>query len=149
MMPEVFATGFMVGLIEFACIQAINPHIDWPREQSVGIRIDVNHTAATPPGLTVTVKGILERVEGRRLFFSVSADDGIDQITEGIHERFVIDAEKFKAQVAAKGRQGRRLACLSKGASAFRNDDFCFLFSIYFFLNARPLDMPARTPINC
>ena len=101
-MPEVFATGFMVGLIEFACIQAINPHLDWPREQSVGIRINVNHTAATPPGLTVTVHGTLDRVEGRRLFFSVTADDGIDQITEGTHERFVIDAEKFNAQVAAK-----------------------------------------------
>ena len=101
-MPEVFATGFMVGLIEFACIQAINPHLDWPDEQSVGIRIDVNHTAATPPGFTVTVKGTLERVDGRRLFFSVSADDGVDQITEGTHERFVIDAEKFKAQVAQK-----------------------------------------------
>ena len=102
MMPEVFATGFMVGLIEFACIKAINPHIDWPREQSVGIRINVNHTAATPPGLTVTVRVTLDRVDGRRLFFSVSADDGIDQITEGTHERFVIDAEKFKAQVAEK-----------------------------------------------
>lgn len=102
MMPEVFATGFMVGLIEFACIQAINPHIDWPKEQSVGIRIDVNHTAATPPGFTVTVRGTLDRVEGRRLFFSVSADDGVDQITEGTHERFVIDAEKFNTQVTEK-----------------------------------------------
>jgi fluoroacetyl-CoA thioesterase len=101
-MPEVFATGFMVGLIEFACIQAINPHIDWPREQSVGIRIDVKHMAATPPGLTVTVRGTLDRVEGRRLFFSISADDGIDRIAEGTHERFVVDAEKFKGQVAVK-----------------------------------------------
>jgi fluoroacetyl-CoA thioesterase len=102
MMPAVFATGFMVGLIEFACIKAINPHIDWPREQSVGIRVNVDHTAATPPGLTVTVKGTLDRVEGRRLFFSISAHDGIDQITQGSHERFIIDAEKFNAQVARK-----------------------------------------------
>jgi fluoroacetyl-CoA thioesterase len=101
-MPRVFATGFMVGLVEWACIQAINPHLDWPREQSVGTDVRLNHTAATPPGLTVTVRVKLEKVEGRKLAFSVTADDGIDKITEGTHERFVIDAAKFNARVAAK-----------------------------------------------
>lgn len=72
-MPEVFATGFLVGLLEWACIKAINPHLDWPREQSVGTHIDVSHEAATPPGLTVTVKVELVAVEGRRLSFSVEA----------------------------------------------------------------------------
>ncbi len=101
-MPKVLATGFMVGLFEWACIQAINPHLDWPREQTVGIDIRVNHLAATPPGLTVTVKGWLEKVEGRKLSFSLVADDGLDKISEGRHERFVIDAAKFNAKVAAK-----------------------------------------------
>jgi fluoroacetyl-CoA thioesterase len=101
-MPQVLATGFMVGLFEWACIQAINPHLDWPREQTVGIDIRVNHVAATPPGLTITVKGSLDRVEGRKLSFSLVADDGLDTISEGTHERFVIDAEKFNAKVAAK-----------------------------------------------
>ena len=101
-MPEVFATGFMVGLFEFACIHAINPHIDWPKEQTVGIHVNVSHTAATPPGLTITVRGTLEEVEGRKLVFSIRADDGVDQISSGTHERFVIDAEKFNAQVSAK-----------------------------------------------
>ena len=104
-MPKVFATGFMVGLFEFACIRAINPHIDWPNEQSVGISINVNHTAATPPGLTVTVNGTLDRVEGRKLTFSLVADDGVDTISKGIHERFIIHAEKFNAQVEAKARK--------------------------------------------
>lgn len=101
-MPKVFATGFMVGLFEFACIQAINPHIDWPKEQTVGIHINVNHTAATPPGFTVTVKGKLEKVEGRKLTFSIVADDGVDKISEGTHERFVINAEKFNASIDDK-----------------------------------------------
>jgi fluoroacetyl-CoA thioesterase len=101
-MPRVLATGFMVGLFEWACIQAINPHLDWPREQTVGIDIRVNHTAATPPGLTVTVKGSLDRVEGRKLTFSLAADDGLDLISAGTHERFVIDAAKFNAKVATK-----------------------------------------------
>ena len=67
MMPEVLATGFLVGLIEWACIQAVNPYLDWPKEQTVGIGINVTHSAATPPGLTVTVKVKLERMEGRKL----------------------------------------------------------------------------------
>jgi len=102
-MPKVLATGFMVGLFEWACIQAINPHIDWPVEQTVGIQVNLSHLAATPPGLTVTVKGKLEEVQGRKLSFSIIADDGVDTISEGRHERFVIDAAKFNAKMAAKG----------------------------------------------
>ena len=102
-MPEVFATGFLVGLFEFACIKAINPHIDWPREQTVGIGIQIDHTAATPPNFTVTVKGTLTHVEGRKLTFSLEADDGVDTISKGVHDRFIIDAEKFNAQVKKKG----------------------------------------------
>lgn len=101
-MPEVFATGFMVGLFEWTCIQAINPHIDWPREQTVGIDVKLNHIAATPPGLTVTVNVKLEAVEGRKLVFSIVADDGIDKISEGTHDRFIIDAAKFNAKMAVK-----------------------------------------------
>ncbi len=101
-MPQVFATGFMVGLFEYACIQAMNPHLDWPKEQTVGVGINIDHTAATPPGFTVTVKGTLEKVEGRKLTFKIVADDGEDQISEGTHERFVINAEKFNAGVRAK-----------------------------------------------
>ncbi len=102
LMPRVFATGFMVGLFEWACIQAINPYIDWPREQTVGVAINLTHTAATPPGLTVTIKGKLEKVEGRKLTFSLAADDGIDKISEGSHERFVIDAAGFNSKAAYK-----------------------------------------------
>ena len=102
LMPEVLATGFMVGLIEWTCIQAVNPHIDWPKEQTVGIGINVTHIAATPPGLTVTVKVTLVKVDGRKLTFSLAPDDGIDTISEGIHERFVIDVEKFNARVFQK-----------------------------------------------
>jgi len=101
-MPNVLATGFMVGLFEWTCIQAINPHIDWPREQSVGIDVKLNHIAATPPGLTVTVNVKLEEVEGRKLVFSIVADDGIDKISEGTHDRFIIDAAKFNAKMADK-----------------------------------------------
>jgi fluoroacetyl-CoA thioesterase len=102
-MPEVFAPGYLVGLLEFACIKFINPHIDWPRQQTVGIHIDVSHTAATPPGMTVTVKGRLEEVDGRKLRFYLEAFDDRDKISSGTHDRFIIDAGKFNAAVAEKG----------------------------------------------
>jgi fluoroacetyl-CoA thioesterase len=104
-MPEVLASGFMVGIIEWACIQALNPHLDWPREQSVGVGFQLSHVAATPPGLTVTVQVELKTVEGRKLTFAIRAEDDVDLISEGIHERFVIDAARFNAKMAAKARR--------------------------------------------
>lgn len=101
-MPEVFATGFMVGLLEWTCIQAINPHLDWPREQTVGVHINVSHEGATPPGFDVTVTVELVAVEGKKLIFEVSAHDGVDTISRGRHERFVIDKAKFDARLATK-----------------------------------------------
>ena len=101
-MPEVFATGYMVGLMEFACIKFINPHIDWPRQQTVGIHINVSHTAATPPGMTVTVKGRLDAIDGRKLSFSLKAFDDRDLISSGSHDRFIIDAGKFNASIEKK-----------------------------------------------
>lgn len=103
-MPEVFATGFMVGFLEWACIVAVKPHLDWPEEQTVGTHINVSHTAATPPGFEVTAKVRLVTVEGRRLVFDVEAHDNVDLISKGTHERFVINRAKFleKARQKAK-----------------------------------------------
>lgn len=101
-MPEVFATGFMVGFLEWACIDAIKPHLDWPDEQSLGIHINVSHTAATPPGLLVTARVKLVEVNGRRLVFEVEADDGVDIIATGAHERFVIDRDRFNQKIRNK-----------------------------------------------
>lgn len=101
-MPEVFATGFMVGFLEWACIKAVIPHLDWPQEQTVGTHINVSHSAATPPGLVVTAKVKLVEVDGRRLVFEVEAHDGVDVISKGIHERFVIDRERFAKKVGQK-----------------------------------------------
>lgn len=106
-MPKVLATGFMVGLFEWACIQALNPYIDWPDEQTVGIGVQFSHLAATPPGLTVTAHVKLEKVEGKKLTFSIVADDGVDKISEGTHERFIINAAKFNAKVEAKAALAR------------------------------------------
>jgi fluoroacetyl-CoA thioesterase len=101
-MPRVLATGYLVGLMEWASIEAVKPHLDWPREQSLGTRVAFTHVAATPPGLTITIHVRLDKVEGRKLTFTLSAHDGIDTISEGTHERHVIDVERFNAKIASK-----------------------------------------------
>jgi fluoroacetyl-CoA thioesterase len=101
-MPEVFATGYLVGFLEWACIKAINPHLNWPQEQTVGTHIDVSHIAATPMGFDVTAKVRLVEVEGRKLVFEVEAHDGVDLISKGRHERFVISKDKFDAKMKEK-----------------------------------------------
>ena len=101
-MPEVFATGFLVGFLEWACIQAVNPHLDWPAEQTVGTHIDVSHVAATPAGFDVTAKVKLIDVQGRRLLFEVEAHDGVELISKGKHERFIINKDKFEAKMREK-----------------------------------------------
>lgn len=101
-MPVVLATGFMVGLLEWACIELLRPHLDWPAEQSLGTHVDFSHLAATPPGFTVTVDATLESIEGRKLVFSVVAHDGVDTISTGRHERVLIDAARFGRKLVAK-----------------------------------------------
>ena len=102
MMPRVLATGYLVALAEWACIELIKPHLDWPREQSLGTRVDLSHLAATPPGFTIEIVARLASVEGRKLVFAVRASDGADLVSEGTHERHVIDARRFEENVAAK-----------------------------------------------
>ena len=102
LMPEVFATGFLVGFLEWACLKAINPHLDWPLEQTVGTHIDVSHSAATPPGMEVIANVELIAVEGKALTFAVRAHDGVDLISEGRHQRHVIVKERFDARVLAE-----------------------------------------------
>jgi fluoroacetyl-CoA thioesterase len=105
-MPAVFATGFLVGLLEWTCVKAINPHLDWPAELTLGTHIDVSHSAATPPGLHVVARARLMAVEGRRLVFEVSAHDGVDTISEGRHERVIVQRARFDEKVRAKAARG-------------------------------------------
>lgn len=100
-MPHVFATGYMVGLFEWACIELMKPHLE-PGEGSLGIHVDVSHTAATPPGLTITVAATCTKVDGRILEFDVSGHDGIDAIGAGRHRRAVVRWDKFNERVAQK-----------------------------------------------
>ena len=103
-MPRVFATGYMVGLFEWACTELLAKHLD-TGEGSLGTHVDFSHDAATPPGLTVTVEARVIAVEGPKVTFEVSGHDGIDRIGGGRHERFVVKWDKFNARVADKAKR--------------------------------------------
>ena len=100
-MPEVFATGFMVGLMEWTCMQLLEQHLD-EGEGSLGVHIDVSHTAATPVGFTVTVEVECIELRGLCAKFKVRAHDGVDEIGSGIHDRFIVQWDRFNKRVGAK-----------------------------------------------
>lgn len=100
-MPQVFATAFMVGLMEWACMEALREHME-EGEISLGTSINVSHSAATPPGMEVEVRVTCLEVNGPKTRWEVVARDEKDQIGSGTHERFSISAEKFGSIVAGK-----------------------------------------------
>jgi fluoroacetyl-CoA thioesterase len=100
-MPAVFATGFMIGLMEWTCVKLLAEHLD-EGEGSLGTHVDVSHVAATAPGQVVTVDAECTAIEGRRVSFKVSAHDGLDRIGEGHHDRAVVSWDRFVARVNDK-----------------------------------------------
>ena len=103
-MPDVLATGFMVGLMEWACAEALRPHLD-EGEGSLGVAIDVTHTAPTLPGQVVTVTVTCDKADGRKLGWSVVARDELDVIGEGRHDRAVVVWERFTQKLDEKRRK--------------------------------------------
>ena len=106
-MPDVLATGYMVGMMELACVNGMLPYMDWPREQSLGTMVNFVHFAPTPPGMTLRIKGEVLEVAGRRVLFKVEAWDDVERICEGTHERHVIDPLRFGAKLEQKMEQNR------------------------------------------
>lgn len=100
-MPEVFATGFMVGFMEWACMEALKPFLE-ADEQTVGTLINVTHEAATPIGMEVSATVRCLEVDGKRTVWEIVARDEVDVIGRGTHERFLINSEKFIQRLNAK-----------------------------------------------
>lgn len=100
-MPAVFATGFMVGLMEWAAIDMLKPHLD-DGEGSLGVGINVTHVAATPSGMKVTIHVICTKIDNRRASFAIKAEDEVDLIGEGTHERAIVRWDRFLPKVAEK-----------------------------------------------
>ena len=100
-LPDVFATPCLGGLMERVSAELINEHLN-PGEQSVGISMNLQHTAATPLGMMIRVRTEVTAVEGRKLTFKLEAFDEVEKVGEATHERFIIQADKFNARVAEK-----------------------------------------------
>jgi fluoroacetyl-CoA thioesterase len=99
----VYATPAMVGLMEGAAVRALEGLL--PEGQTtVGGRIDVRHLAATPVGMKVRARAELVEVQGRKLVFKVQAWGEVELVGEAIHERFIVDEEKFLEKVRSKAR---------------------------------------------
>jgi len=100
----VFATPFVVTLIENAAHAVMVPHLP-PGGATVGTAVDMRHLAATPVGMTVRAKAVLRETDGRRCLFDVEAWDEVEKIAEGRHERYVVsNLARFLERTAAKGR---------------------------------------------
>ena len=97
----VFATPFMIALMENAASNALLPHLA-EDEGSVGTQLNVSHDAATPIGMKVWAEAEVTAVEGKKITFAVSAFDEAGPIGKGTHERFIIKPERFLAKVNAK-----------------------------------------------
>jgi len=100
-LPPVFATAFMVGFMEWACIEALKPYL-LDGENTVGTHVYLSHVAPTPMGMKVTAQVELVEVKGRTLRFRVDCYDECDLIGSGFHERTVIDTVRFMARVRRK-----------------------------------------------
>jgi fluoroacetyl-CoA thioesterase len=106
-MPPVFATAFMVGFVEWACIEALKAHLT-ENEQTVGTHIDISHIAPTPVGFTVSANVTLTEVNDRALTFLVECFDNAGPIGRGMHKRTIIDKARFAAKLVEKAKSVSR-----------------------------------------
>ena len=97
----VYATPRMVSDVEYACRDFLLQHLD-AGEDSVGAHVSIDHLAATPLGLTVTIEAKIEEVDRRKVVFAFSVKDPVEQVGRGKHVRFVVETAKTRERLAAK-----------------------------------------------
>jgi predicted thioesterase len=97
----VLATPVMINIIEAAALAAVE-HLLPVGHQSLGIRLDISHTAATPVGLRVIATAEVIQIEGRTISFRVTARDDFEPIGGGSHERIVVSVARFDERVQRK-----------------------------------------------
>jgi fluoroacetyl-CoA thioesterase len=100
-MPPVFATAQMIAFVEWTCVHALAPYLG-ADQRTVGTRVEMTHTAATPIGMKVTAEVELVEIRDRTLRFKVACRDEKDPIGDGFHERTMIDHARFMARLARK-----------------------------------------------
>ena len=101
---RVLGTPFLIWHLEMTARNSVKPYLEEGFD-TVGARVDVMHLAATPLGMRVTFRSELIGIDNRRLMFRVEAFDEKDKISEGNHERAIIQVARFAARVQAKARR--------------------------------------------
>ena len=97
----VYATPRMVSDVEYACRVFLLQHLD-PGEDSVGARVEIDHLAATPLGLEVTIEAKIAEIDRRKITFEFSVHDPVEPVGRGRHVRFVVETAKTRERLAAK-----------------------------------------------
>lgn len=97
----VFATPAMIALMEKTACASVAPYLN-DGEGTVGISVDIKHLAATPVGMTVSCESELVEIDRKRLVFSLTVSDGVDVVGQGMHERFIVNNEKFMSKTESK-----------------------------------------------
>jgi fluoroacetyl-CoA thioesterase len=97
----VYATPRMVSDVEYACRDYLLAHLD-PGEDSVGAHVSIDHLAATPLGLEVTIEAKIVELDRRKVTFEFTVRDPVEQCGRGRHVRFVVETAKSRERLAAK-----------------------------------------------
>lgn len=98
---RVFSTPEMVRLMEECALEAVLPYLQ-PNQDTVGIRVEMRHLAATPMGMKVTARCTLVEIDRRRLVFQAEVHDEMEKVGEGMNERFIVDKGKHEQRIAEK-----------------------------------------------
>ncbi len=101
---DVFGTPFVIALMEKTADISVRPYLE-AGCATVGTKVDMNHTAATPLGMKAYAESELLEIDGRRLVFRVAVYDEVGQVADGMHERFIIYKEKFMQKVNKRGKE--------------------------------------------
>ena len=97
----VYATPRMVSDVEYTCRDMLLEHLD-SGEDSVGAHVSIDHLAATPMGLSVTVQVRVTEVDRRKVVFEFTVKDPVEEVGRGKHVRFVVETAKTRERLAAK-----------------------------------------------
>ncbi len=98
---RVFSTPEMVRLMEECALEGVLALLQ-PEQNTVGIRVEMRHLAATPLGMKVTARCTLVEIDRRRLVFQTEVHDEVEKIGEGLNERFIVDKEKHEQRIQEK-----------------------------------------------
>ena len=119
---DVLATPVLVGFCEECARTMVDPHLP-SGQKTVGTSIRLDHLAATPPGMRVTVTAKLAEIDRRRLRFEIEAQDEVELVGRATHERFIIDSDRFEQRLREKTQKTKKTQKTRDAASHSAGDE--------------------------